>query len=313
MKVDKNISIYGGNDVRVLRKQEEEKGKDSRNIFAGNLNLNNDTVLQKQQQAREKARKIINEAWDGDRSIDENLAERREKIRSLKEESMAEQNKLAELNQLAQELKETYGVKSDSQEQKDMDLLIKEKRSMKGGPALSEEEQERIAQIRKEGLTPYQERMLEIDGRGSACREKIEQNDREIQVENAIIRGIKLERLKTHPMLDAQNQADEIKKAASEEIIGMLIQEARDHIDEEMEKKEEEADKIREEKEEAEKVLERRREDREEQEELLEAITDGMLTLDQLKTDVQSEIQDVVNKMNLIAEDIKGSMVDKQL
>ena len=44
----------------------------------------------------------------------------------------------------------------------------------------------------------------------------------EIMVENQIISATELERLKTHPMVDAQKQADAIMDEASKEIIYYL-------------------------------------------------------------------------------------------
>ena len=49
------------------------------------------------------------------------------------------------------------------------------------------------------------------------------------------------------------------------------------------------------------------------QEELAESIgelTEQTLQLDGVKTDIQEEIKDIVNKMKLLEEDIKGAVVD---
>ena len=40
---------------------------------------------------------------------------------------------------------------------------------------------------------------------------------------------------------------------------------------------------------------------------------DEMVKLENAKTEVQHEIQNIVEKMNLVAEDIKGSMVDTSI
>lgn len=115
-------------------------------------------------------------------------------------------------------------------------------------------------------------------------------------------------RLEKSPMLDAQEMADEILEAASKEIIGMVWEEAKDHIDEEQKKREEQAEKAAEKKEELEEKLEKAKEDREEAEELTEAIKEAV-SMD----DVKREINDMLDKMKLIQEDIKGAKVDETL
>lgn len=147
-------------------------------------------------------------------------------------------------------------------------------------------------------------------------KEQIANIEKEIETENAIIRGTKLERLKKDPMVAAKNQADEVMDAASKEIVGMLMDEAKDHIDEEMEKKLEEAKKKAEEKKEQEEKLEKTKEKKEQQEELTEKIiesTEQMAEISSAQEDVLQEVKDLVNKMNLLGEDIKGAAVDETL
>lgn len=115
-------------------------------------------------------------------------------------------------------------------------------------------------------------------------------------------------RLEKSPMREAQEMADEILEAASQEIIGMAWAEAKDHIDEEQEKREEQAEKAAEKKEELEEKLEKAKEDREEVEELAKAIKEAA-SMD----DVKREINEMLDKMKLIEEDIKGAKVDEML
>lgn len=129
----------------------------------------------------------------------------------------------------------------------------------------------------------------------------------ELKAEIASIRGTKIERLKSSPMLKAQGEADKILEAASDEIMGMLWEEARDHIDEEQEKKEEQAEKIAEKKEEEEARLKESKEEREEQEAMMEVIRQSG------SEDVKKEIDELLEKLKLIEEDLKGAAVDTQL
>ena len=53
---------------------------------------------------------------------------------------------------------------------------------------------------------------------------------------NRTIGAIQLERLKHQEMVKAQKKADEVMEAANDEIFGMLVDEAKDHVDEDLEK-----------------------------------------------------------------------------
>ena len=63
-----------------------------------------------------------------------------------------------------------------------------------------------------------------------------------------------------------------------------------------------------------EEVLEKRREDEEELEELMKDMPlEEMSDLKNAQTEIQQEIQNLVSKMNLVAEDIKGAKVDTNI
>ena len=138
----------------------------------------------------------------------------------------------------------------------------------------------------------------------------------EIMVENQIITATELERLKTHPMVDAGKQADAIMDEASKEIVGMLVDEAKDHIDEEAEKEKEKAETEKEKKEELQARIDATKEKKKEDEKLTEDILEGVAKASSATNEVsaaQQEIKDMMNKMKLIEDDIKGAAVDKSL
>lgn len=137
-----------------------------------------------------------------------------------------------------------------------------------------------------------------------------QQNMLEAQIEGIghSLTSSKINRLKSNPMEKAQETADGILESASQDVIGMLWQEAKDHVDEEQEKKVEEAEETAEKKEEQEEKLEKAREERKEQEEFVELVKEAS-SMD----DVKREINDMLDKMKLIEEDIKGAQVDEQL
>lgn len=156
--------------------------------------------------------------------------------------------------------------------------------------APEEEMTEEMKSAQQEALKEYQKQYDKIKN--------------EIEVEVATIRLTKIERLKSSPMVKAQKEAGEIVEAAGDEIIGMLVQEAKDHIDEEKEEREEKAEKIAEKKEEEEKRLEKSEEKNEEAEAITEMIRQSA------SNDTQKEIEELLDKLKLIEEDIKGAAVD---
>lgn len=328
MKVQNNITIFTGNtqnnvqaeSARVNQTDKSSGGQKSKTIYAGNLLTEvplRDRIQQRRAQAQERAMKIVGEAWGGDRKIDEEIGRSKERLKMLREEIGEAQDNVKSLTESQEALSKSYGIEADSQEQQDLDLLAKAQASKhisSGVKELSEEEQERLAEISKGERTEYQKRWLELNEQSWTSRDTIFRNKLKVEVENAVIRGIREERRKSHEMVNAQGQAEDVMEAARDEIIGMVTDAAKDHIDEEQEKREEEAEAIKEKKEEQEEILEERKEKEDELEELMEDMpVDEATNLDSIQKEIQKEIQDVVNKMNLVAEDIKGAKVDEML
>lgn len=312
MKIQKNVAVFAGQEPQSRKAQEEQKGQqDRKTVFAGSLqkDTTRNLIEQKRQEAQQKALKIVSDVWEGDKTIEADLQSRRERIEAVKQENKALRSNVTELREQQADLQKNCGVSEDSQEQQDLELL----RKVQNGD-FTKEEYERSLEIREAGLTDYQEHQLSIDESIKDYEKTIEKNNGIIYSENAAIRSISQERLKYAPMVAAQKQADEIKDAASDEIIGMVVEDAKEHIDEEQEKKEEQAEKIKEEKEVQEELLEKRKEEAQEREELIEDIPmDEILTISKNKTDLQKEIQEIVDKMKLVAEDIKGTVVDSEI
>lgn len=323
MKVQKELSIYMGENTRAMRRQEMEgqqsgRGK-KKTVFAGELGGIQDNILLKKQQAQKQAFKVVTDTWSGDKKIDNDLKERRERIKSLRGEV---QNAGKELNEIAdrqEELRQCYGVDADSAEQKDLELLLKSREAQRNPEvSLTKEEREHLAAIQGQERTEYQSRALELDASGDYYRNIIAESEKQIKVENSIIRETKLERLKKDPMVAAQKQADAIEEAAGKEILSMLIEEGKEHIDEEQAEKKEQAAEAKEKKEEKEELLAKRRDERKEAEKRAEELAESLpveelLDLDKVQGEIQKEIQNIVDKMNLIAEDIKGAAVDTTL
>lgn len=283
MKVDQNFILYAGAQPGSSAMEGTDREQENRKtIFAGNLKNNQEGTLQdriaeKKAKAQEKAMKVVGEAFHTDLKIDEGMEESRQHAKELTEEN--------------RELQDGMGDIDRRQE-----VLVK----VKANGEISEEQYlEDTENLRQERL---------------AQEQKLARNQCEIQGEYASIRSARLERLKYHHMADAQQQADEIMDAAEQEILGMAWQEGMDHVDEEAEKREEQAEEIKEEREAKKELLEKQKEKREEQETWIEELSpEEFSDLTKSAEDVQKEVQDILRKMNLLDEDIKGAAVDESL
>ncbi len=324
MNIRNNITIFTGDtsgNAQVAGKAKENQiSQDSQGrsttFYAGNLLAEfplRDRLQQRRAQAQERAMKIVSDTWGGDRKIDEQLDQSRERLRKLRSTYKDAQDSLKALEAKSDEWMAYYEVDSDSQEQQDLELLKKEQASLHRwtGIKLTKEEEAKLAEIKDRGLTEYQSIQLELNNEAWIHRDTIFFAERDIEKENAVIRGIRLERLKKDPMLKAQKQARQVMEAARDEAIGMIVEEAKEHIDQEQEKKEEEAEAIEEKKEEQEEILEKRKDREDEMEELMKDMPlEELSDLKNAQTEIQQEIQNLVSKMNLVAEDIKGAKVD---
>lgn len=283
MKVGNNITLYVGAQPGSSAMEGTEREQENRkSIFVGNLNNNREGTLQdriaeRKAKAQEKAMKVVGEVFHTDLKIDEGMEESRRHVKELTEESRELQNGLEDINRRQEVLEKA-----------------------KANGEISEE------QYLQDAENLNQERKVQ--------EQKLAQNQGVIQGENASIRGTRLERLKYHHMADAQKQADEIMDAAEQEILGMAWQEGVDHVDEEAEKREEQAEEIKEEREEKKELLEKQKEKREEEEAWIEELSPKEFSdLTKSAEDVQKEVQDMLRKMNLLDEDIKGAAVDESL
>lgn len=319
MKVQ-NTTIFMGDNTRRERQNGVTEEKSSpKNIFAGNFNKKLDPIAQKKQQARQQAMKVVGDAWEIDRKIDQSLEDSRNRIKEYQDQIGNANAELKRIEEERLELRDSYGVEEDSQEEKDLQLLVKRVDSQRGGSDvhLTEEEYKRLAQIDAQGLTEYQQRSLDKYKSGDSYAKEITEAEQGIQSEDYFIRETKRELLKSQNMIKAQKSADDIMEAASQEIIGMLIDEAKDHIDEEMEEKKEAAEEKAEKEKEEEEKIEKIKEDKAEKEEFAEGvseqvedITKYVVEMEDTMGDVQQEIKKIMDEMKLLEEDLKGAAVD---
>jgi len=321
MKVE-NVTVLSGvvQESRRLEEVKEKSGKSgSQTIFAGNMwgdYTLQDRIQQRIERAQKRALKMVGDAWDGDRKIDTEIAESKGRLSELQENNKAHRDEINECKRQSEELMKAYQVREDSTEQKDLELLKKANTPAATGEKqeLTEEERERLAKIQENGLSEYQTRVLELYKRECDAKVAIHGNDLEIEMENAVIRGIRGERVKVHPVLDARQEAEGIMEAARDDIVGMVVQDSKDHLDEEQEEREEEAEKVEEKKEEMEEIRDERKEKEEEMEELIKDMPlDENMDQNQKLADIKRKVQDIMNEMNVAIEDIKGAQIDQSV
>ena len=315
MKV--NQTIFMGDDSLRARHGHENPKEDQgrKTIFAGGLKKVLDPIQEKREQAQKQAMKIVGDTWGNDQKLDDDLDNRREKVKECQEKIGAANDELMEIKNRRIQLREDMGIAEDSEEEQDLKLLEKEIDSYKSGSDihLTKEERERIAQIKAKCLTGYQERSLAMKNGGALYETEINEASREMQGENAAIKSIELERLKKDPMVGAQKAKDEILEQASDQIVGMLMEEAKDKIDEEMEEKKDAAEEAEEKKEEEEERAEKQDEKKAKEEQLrdqIKASTELMTKSDELLDDVQKDVKKILDEMKLLEEDLKGAAVD---
>lgn len=319
MKLQNN-SVFVGNELQNARHADNKVNNKTnrKTIDATGLKAQFDPIAAKREEAKKKAMKIVGDAFANECKIDNDLDGRRQRVRDMLAENGEAAKEIKVYEDMRIDLRNQYGVDPDSQEEKDLRLLEKELDSHRPDSqiTLTKEDYEELERIKKTGLSEYQQRSLEIRGYEGPAKDTIYNNSIEIKTENAIISSTEIERLKSHTMIDAQDAAEDIMDAASKEIMGMLVDEAKDHIDDEAEKAKEEAKEKAKEKEELEEKIEKNKEEKKEKERLTEEILEGVSELAVNTTDMESaqqELKDMMSKLSLIEDDIKGAAVDKTL
>ena len=319
----KDTVIFAGDQTLKNRHNEAinqlaNEKKESKSIFAGGLNKALDPITGKRKEAQQRAMKIVGDAWEGEQQVSKQISESKARIAEYQRAMSENSKKLDEIEESRIALRKNYGIEEDSQEEQDLQLLVKRIDANKPGSKvrLTDEDREQLARIDEGELTEYQRHSLEIKAGGAPYEQEIVEEDQGINRENAVISAIRNEMLKSQNMVKAGKSADEIMKAASDEIQGMLIQEAKEHVDEKQEEELEAAKKKAEKKEEEEEKAEKLEENKSEQEKVRDNqeqaadSSESLVELGSTVKEVQKEVKKILDEMKLIEEEIKGAVVD---
>lgn len=267
-------SVYQGTERS--KTEQAENGKNGKNtgqeqikngtLFAGNLNLIEDPIAKKREEARKEAMGLISDQFQIDSGVDSDLDDRRNHIDELQEGNRYARDQISRLQEDKCRMIEEYGVEEGSQDLIDIEKEIKHWQ----------------AELQK--------------GEGS------------IEAEVYAIYSTKQAMLeRTHDMRDAAGAAEDVMAAASDEIIGMLKQEALDKMEEDKKEEQEKIEEAEEKKEEQEELIEDKRE-QENVEELTKQTVQAETSMD--KEELQRQIQEILAKQKLLEEELKGITVD---
>jgi len=299
--INANMANYIENGTLFTEKAEQGNRK---TFFAGNSNLANDPIAEKRKEAQEKAWKVVSDAWDADKAIDKSVEDRKNHYNEMLEVVKEAQSHLKDINAEMDALKEEYGITEETEF--------------------------------KDWPDDYKQRYLELNKQASEFKKKIYDADKLMKDDIADIKAIALERLKSDPMVEAQKTADVIEAAANEEIIGMAMQQAKEHIDEKMEEAQEKAEEKAEEEEEKEEKLEDLKEIKALQEAIIEGTKeavaeaearrqeneapdlplDELIKLTQMNTETnkaQKTLDEIKYSMALLEADLKGIEIDEEI
>ena len=330
------VIYMGGGDLQTMRRASEENQTDARGgehkktIFAGDMKGDFDAISHRKEQLQKQAMKVVMDQFETDGKTDTRLRENRDRIAELKEEASEANRQAQDTARRQEEITEAYGVKPDSQEAQELELIRRARKAMKGEESLSQEEWQQVAELGEP--TEYQRRMLELDEVRERYQDTVDESNEEIAQISEEITDTKLAMLKQHGMADALKEKDSMMEAASKEVLGMLMAEAKDKFDDKWEEMVEHAkEKAEEEAEEEEKKAEREQEEQQQEEALRKASGQGtqesaavetpaappqqlkMLDMTAKQEKVQQEVEKIVQDAALLLEDVKGIAVDRMI
>lgn len=300
-----SININATNQIENENTYINKLQKENTNpFFAGNSNLANDPIAEKRKEAQEKAWKVISDAWDVDKSIDKSVEDRKKDYDKWLERKKDAQEQLKGIEEQMDALKEEYGITDEM--------------SYRDYPS------------------EYKQRYLELHKQAGAFQEEIYNADKYMKDDIRDIKAIAIEHLKSDPMAEANKTADMIMDAASDEILGMVMQQGQENIDEKMEEvtekakeqakkeeiKEEKLEDIKEIKALQEAVIEgtkeavERADARHRENEAPELPIDELIKLTQVNSETskaQKTLDEIKYSMNLLEADLKGIEIDEDL
>ena len=183
---------------------------------------------------------------------------------------------------------------------------------------LTEEEQKRLDNMGK--LTEYQKQSMELYAQADYWKTQMSDNQDKISSSTAVIRNVKVERLKSQAMAKAEQTKEDMMDAASKEAVSMLVDDCKQQIDDKADEVQEAAKERKEEEKEEEKRIEAAKENKSETEAAVENnrekiadMTKQFTDSEDIAQDMDSEIKKMLEEQKLLEEDLKGLAVNKKI
>lgn len=286
MNINLNTT-FGNENIKSLNNNQGVLNNKNNVIDGNTLNLSGNILDEKKTQAKKEAMKLIRDAFEGDQKISDSFNEKKRHLEELIQSKGEADKVINDIESERKALREEYGLSENSQEEQELKLLEKEFRSGLPGSeiSLSYEEKKALDEIKQRGLTEYQSRSMEMLDYEKNYIVKSYSNTFEIQDENRSLGMMEREMLKNTSMIDAQKQAKKVEEELNEQVVSIVVDEAKDNIDSEVEEKKEEAEKS----------------------------LDGAESTSNITSSVeeaQQEVKEMMSKMKMLEEDIKGITVD---
>lgn len=299
-----NINVADKNGQHSVESSRRTKGqnKSSKSVFAGNLNImsQQDILAEKHVKNQKNAIKGILDQFKKDIEIGDNLASRRSNMTKFEEEAGIARAELEKVQELRQNLKDSYQITEDSDQEKELQVIRKSRDPF---AILTEEEMNQLNNIKE--LTEYQKSALEYDTMEEVWQERFDNASKGIVNEGQSIIAIKLALLKSHPMTDAQIEAAKIMEAANKELAAIILQQAKEHVDEKLAEEKEAARKK------AEELEEEEAKGKDNGVNKVKKEINELQESDSEQDKLQTELTNVIEKMKAIEEDLKGIIVDE--
>lgn len=286
MKITEGTRLYVGSVTEHSAEKQVEKNanpSDRARVFAGTIGIQNpldEQMQEKRAAAMEKAKKLLGDVFAAEKSIDDDLLERANRIKESEQAIVDANKELEKLNEEKEKLKVQYGITGEETEE----MLPAEYK------------------MQRDELSRYGEPQYQI----------IDEAQKVVEEERKVIAAITVERLKSDPMVGTSKQAEEVLTLAEEEIAGMVMDAAVENLQEKAEEAKEKQE-AEEEKTELEETKRKEREERRKEMELADMPMQELLNLEQVRGELKQEVDQMLVEMKLLAEDIKGSMVDEEL
>lgn len=319
-----SININVNNSDMSIKNEKTGVKKNIKAINARELNFMTDRqqmMDEKRTGARKQAMKLISDAWKSDNKATDNISGMAKTKEDIAIRNNELRSKLKDIKDSQEALREQYGVDKDSEEQKDLELLMKYQDNKTGifSDRFSKEEIERLKELQSQPLTEYQKKALMINAGKDSIYDEIDRNETKAMCLTMSINDAKTDKLKSQDMIKAQDAADSILDAAEKDIYGNLINEGKSNIDDKLEEDKEKAEEAEKKKEERKEQVDKAKERREEEQAIIEGETETekleqSISVTDEKTnnmeEAQSKVNQIMKKNNMINEDIKGIEID---